>query len=236
MLGHLPVTTVEHMLESLPSGAVFYRGDAIYLNSMAESITGYVNGELKTLEDWHRRIFRDQKEMFDRLRRVLYQDQQPLTGEIVPIAHKSGREVWVEYAVQPLEDAAFCLMRDMTAYWEREVQLERQIRDLREELDNKAAEVERLMNWVLKLRLQAKQGRLGPKELAEIIEKDLPVIPSEEERSTTIDSRDIHLPLQVIQSTVSAMEKLPPGEHDELNNHLAYLKKSVQRIIDRLER
>jgi PAS domain S-box-containing protein len=97
------------MIENLPAGAVRVEGGAILVNKAVETLTGYDRGELQTLDDWFRRVIRDESGSerrgyeAERLQglwkkprqiRIVRRDGEARIVENVPYADAAG-EVWL---------------------------------------------------------------------------------------------------------------------------------------------
>ncbi len=101
------------MVERLPAGAVFVRGESLYLNPRVEPITGYKPVELPTLDAWFRALYPDKPEEI----RSLY-DADRAAGfpvpRVVPIRRKDGAQRLLEFAAYGDDSGEVWLVNDVT--------------------------------------------------------------------------------------------------------------------------
>lgn len=117
---------LRQMVESLPAGALFLDGDHLYLNEAAETLTGYRNADVPTLDAWFTMLYGTQAEV---VRNLYEQDKE--AGFPVPrtvlLRHKAGTHRFVEFAAYAYESGEVWLLYDVTARKHIEEELERDV-------------------------------------------------------------------------------------------------------------
>jgi PAS domain S-box-containing protein len=101
------------MVEHLPTGAAYIEGNDILFNRAVEEITGYKRGDIKTLDDWFKAIYREKA---DEVQASYEQDR--IHGfpkvELFPIYHKDGSQRLIEFSTYQSESGEVWLVNDVT--------------------------------------------------------------------------------------------------------------------------
>ncbi|MBS1830245.1 MAG: PAS domain S-box protein [Acidobacteria bacterium] len=111
------------LVENLPAGAVYRKGNFLLLNREVEQLTGYRREEISGVEDWFRLLGRDRAEEA----RQQYESARARgfpSPRLVRYYRKDGVERYYEMAAYAYEDGEVWLLQDVT----RRKQLERELR------------------------------------------------------------------------------------------------------------
>ncbi len=115
---------LRHMVENLPAGAVYMKGNHLFLNHAAEVLTGYSRAELTTLDRWfdalHGADSARMREYYENDRR-----QRFPASHVVPLRRKDGVERWVEFIGYASEQGEIWLLSDVTERQRAETALRR---------------------------------------------------------------------------------------------------------------
>lgn len=88
---------LQRVIENLPTGAVCFEGDRVYLNRAAEEVLGYSRVELGTKDDWFRNLYGVQAELIRPLYEMEREAGFPMPVK-VPIHRKDGKRRVIEFA------------------------------------------------------------------------------------------------------------------------------------------
>ncbi len=121
---------LRHMVENLPAGAVYMKGNQLFLNHAAEVITGYSRDELTTLDLWFEALYGaasvQVREYYENDRRQRF----PAT-RVVPLRRKDGVERLVEFLGYASEQGEIWLLSDVTERQQAEMASRRSAERLR---------------------------------------------------------------------------------------------------------
>jgi len=100
------------MVEKLQSGAVYVEEDRVFLNRAAEIITGYKAEEIKTVEEWFTRLYKEKACAIKNLYEADRRDDFP--SRTVEILTKMGEIKLIEFFSYAEQDRAIWLLNDIT--------------------------------------------------------------------------------------------------------------------------
>ncbi len=111
------------LVENLPAGAVFRKGDFLLLNRQVEHLTGYRREEISSVDDWFRLLGRSRAAEARQQHENARAKGFP-APRLVRFYRKDGVERYFEIAAYAYEDGEVWLLQDVT----RRKQLERELR------------------------------------------------------------------------------------------------------------
>mgnify|MGYP006288558003 CR=1 FL=1 len=140
----------------LPYGAVLHREERLFLNRVAEQITGYCSHEIKNFSDWLHKLYGEQWEKVH----LLYQHDRARGFQhdrVIPIRTKTGDMKWVECSGSLLDSADLWILRDVSDRFQAMDTLRTRNAALQEELHQRTEELERTVNMLLSYRQKLQQ-------------------------------------------------------------------------------
>jgi len=138
----------KNFADVLPYGAVLHREERLFLNRMAEQITGYCSHEIKNFSDWLRKLYGEQWEKVH----LLYQHDRARgfqQDRVIPIRTKTGDMKWVECSGSLLDRADVWILRDVSDRFQTMDELRSRNAALQRELNQRTEELERTVNLLL---------------------------------------------------------------------------------------
>ncbi len=108
------IERLQRMVENLPAGAVYLDKDRMTMNRAAEEITGYERGELKTLDEWFTKLYRERAVENRRIYESYRDAGFTQTTPAIMIIRKDGSQRFVEFAGYRFDDQEVWLMYDIT--------------------------------------------------------------------------------------------------------------------------
>jgi PAS domain S-box-containing protein len=126
------------MVEKLQTGAVYVEEDRVFLNRAAEIITGYKAEEIKTVEEWFTRLYKEKACAIKNLYEADRRDDFP--SRTVEILTKMGEIKLIEFFSYAEQDRAIWLLNDITD---------------RKKSEDLLRESEKELQWILKSMLNA---------------------------------------------------------------------------------
>lgn len=156
----------------LPYGAILHREERLFLNRIAEQITGYCTHEIQNFTDWLRKLYGAQWEKVQ----LLYQHDRSrgLQRErIMPITTKEGAMKWVACSGTLKGDAEIWILRDVSARYQVMDELRARNAALQARLSERTEELERVVNMLLTYREKINRLDASPKVAAQHIRLDM---------------------------------------------------------------
>lgn len=101
------------LVENLPVGAIYIKGNEIWLNRAAEQLTGYAVSEIKTLKNWFEKLYPDRSQEVEDLY-LADRTNQSRTPIIVPVRRKDGQVKHIEFSGVSLGDEELWLLYDVS--------------------------------------------------------------------------------------------------------------------------
>jgi len=112
------------LVENLPAGAVYRKGNTLVLNKAVEEMTGYLREEISTIDEWFRLLHREQageaRSLYEHLREEGFSDRH-----VRPYFRKNGDLRYFEVAAYSSEEGEVWLLQDIT----RRNEMERELRE-----------------------------------------------------------------------------------------------------------
>jgi PAS domain S-box-containing protein len=118
---------LRHVVENLPTGALYCEGNEISFNRKLEKITGYSAAEVRTAAQWLELLL-----PWETLPRSM--QRRPVTTDklTVPIRHKSGEIRFIEISSVQDEAGEVCVVEDVTGRIRDEEAARRHVREIEE--------------------------------------------------------------------------------------------------------
>ena len=101
------------LVENLPAGAVYIKGNEIWFNRAAEQLTGYTVSEIGTLATWFERLYPGRSHEVEQIYLADKSQKFPYST-IAPICCKDGQVKHIEFSGVSLGDEELWLLYDMS--------------------------------------------------------------------------------------------------------------------------
>ncbi|MBI4749250.1 MAG: PAS domain S-box protein [Acidobacteria bacterium] len=101
------------LVENLPAGAVYIKGNEIWFNRAVEQLTGYSGSEINTLQSWFETLYPGRSKEVEAL--YLTDRANPSRKPIIiPVCRKDGQIKHIEFSGVSLDDQEIWLLYDVT--------------------------------------------------------------------------------------------------------------------------
>ncbi|MBZ0253732.1 MAG: PAS domain S-box protein, partial [Candidatus Methylomirabilis sp.] len=115
---------LRNMVETLPAGAVYVEGVSLFMNRLAEELTGYRREEIPNIDVWFRALYGERavemRKLYEADRRAGFANKRS-----VEFTRKDGARRWAEFAAYRSDGGEVWLMTDVTESREAEERLRR---------------------------------------------------------------------------------------------------------------